>query len=153
MHKLYRPNVAAFVLNNKGEILLCERSDVRGAWQLPQGGIEAGEDPETALYRELEEEIGTSEVEIIAKLPQIIRYDWPEILFKRGFHGQEQHFFLVRLKEGSEPNIEIACDEFIDSQWVSRERFIDLVQGFKREAYLQALGIFCNSHRELIFCE
>jgi putative (di)nucleoside polyphosphate hydrolase len=79
--KNYRPNVAAIVLSSaypsKCEILIASRLDIKDAWQFPQGGIDEGETAKEALYRELEEEIGTNEVQIIAEFPGWVSYDFP----------------------------------------------------------------------------
>ncbi|MCB0345398.1 MAG: RNA pyrophosphohydrolase [Bdellovibrionales bacterium] len=146
MKKLYRRNVAAVVVNANGEILACERSDVAGAWQLPQGGIEADETPEQALLRELKEEIGTCDVEIIGSLPEPIKYDWPEKLYRRGFHGQEQNYFLVRLNESAQINLNADANhvEFSSCRWMCMSDFLSLVSGFKSDAYREALTQFAQ---------
>ena len=94
--KNYRPNVAAIVLSAKYphtcEIFIASRTDVDNAWQFPQGGIDEGESAEDALYRELEEEIGTREIEIIAEYPQWVSYDFPPAIAKKmyPYDGQIQ---------------------------------------------------------------
>jgi putative (di)nucleoside polyphosphate hydrolase len=141
--RIYRANVAAFVLNENGEILCCQRSDNHEAWQIPQGGIDPGETPDDAAMRELLEEIGTNQVSLIAKLDEPISYDWPENLFYRGFHGQEQWYYLFRLA----PQATICLDthveiEFISYQWLSISEFLPRVHGFKADAYRKALKKF-----------
>lgn len=136
----YRKNVAIFVLNDEGLILACERSDVRGAWQLPQGGVEPGESPLEAMYRELLEEIGCCEVEILHQLEEAIRYDWPPQHQEKGYIGQEQVYFLVRLKPGAAIDLERAeSPEFQSIEWINAAEFSLRAGGFKREAYLLAL--------------
>ncbi len=104
-NKKYRPNVAAIVLSakypEKCEIFIASRTDVEDAWQFPQGGIDKGETPEEALYRELEEEIGTREIEIIAEYPEWVSYDFPPAIAKKmyPFDGQRQKYYLVKLKK------------------------------------------------------
>lgn len=139
--KKFRRNVAIVVVNYAGEILACHRSDREGAWQLPQGGIEESEVPLEAMYRELQEEIGTADVEVIGQLPNTIRYDWPETLFHRGFHGQEQTYFLVRLNSSAIINLKPsqAIPEFDRFEWLGPEEFKTRVSSFKRDAYIQAL--------------
>lgn len=137
--KRYRKNVAAVVVNDKGQLLACQRSDEFATWQLPQGGIDAGESPEQAVLRELEEEIGTAAVALIGQLPHSIRYDWPKE-FVPGFQGQEQMYFLFRLN----PNAQIDLNanppiEFCAYRWVSVDEFLALTAGFKKEAYTAAL--------------
>lgn len=98
--KEYRQNVAAIILNKENKIWLGKRADGM-SWGFPQGGIEAGEKPETAIIRELSEEIGTKEFEIIGQYPGTLKYDFPkEMKFPTWtYAGQEQHYFLVRLHE------------------------------------------------------
>ena len=137
----YRKNVAVFVINDRGELLACHRSDVSGAWQIPQGGIDEGEELEQAMRRELEEEIGTSEVEIIQQLPEAIRYDWPAHLHDRGFLGQEQFYFLVRLSPTATIKLNNHhTEEFDQTEWISSADFLRRISGFKAEAYKRALG-------------
>lgn len=136
----YRKNVAVFVLNDEGLILACERSDVEGAWQLPQGGIEEGESATDAMYRELHEEIGCRDVEILHQLDEVIRYDWPPHLREKGFAGQEQVYFLVRLNAAAVIDVEAAeSGEFRSVEWVNAREFSSRAGGFKRDAYLLAL--------------
>ena len=101
MSDLYRPCVLAVIVNQDNKILVGERADKPGVWQMPQGGVDAGETDEQALFRELAEEIGTSEAEVIKKLDDRISYDFPKDLpsdiIKR-YKGQKQAWFLVSLK-------------------------------------------------------
>ena len=123
----YRSNVAAILRNAKGEILICERLGVPGAWQFPQGGISAGESPEQALYRELHEEIGLTEdaVQVLASTKGWLRYRLPR-RFIRDEHkpvciGQKQKWFLLRLLTDDE-SVQLDLNEkpeFDHWQWVS----------------------------------
>lgn len=141
----YRKNVAAVVLDDTGRILTCRRSDFPDTWQLPQGGMEDGESAEMALRRELQEEIGTADVEILGRLPEIIRYDWPpEVAYKR-FRGQEQVYFLCRLTGLTKIDFSV-CEpaEFDCADWLGLEAFFQRIDqtangGFKFRAYQQAL--------------
>jgi putative (di)nucleoside polyphosphate hydrolase len=138
--KPYRKNVAAFVLNEQGKILTCRRSDNSSAWQLPQGGVKEGEELRLAMLRELEEEIGTNEVDILGILDQPIRYDWPAHLHHRGYQGQEQHYFLLKLRAAA--TIDLHADvnaEFDYAEWLSANEFLNRLDGFKATAYTQAL--------------
>ena len=109
--KKFRPNVAAIVLSAKYphtcEIFIASRTDVENAWQFPQGGIDEGETAKEALFRELEEEIGTKEIEIIAEYPRWVSYEFPPAIAKRmyPYDGQRQKYYLVKLKKGARVNI------------------------------------------------
>lgn len=136
----YRPNVAIVVINDEGLILACRRSDVEDAWQLPQGGIEANESLEKAMWRELEEEIGTADASLIGSLPDPIQYEWPEHLYERGYRGQRQYYFLVRLNRNA--CIDLTHHEIIEfdkTEWLTAEMFLAKVQGFKAQAYKEAI--------------
>jgi putative (di)nucleoside polyphosphate hydrolase len=139
--KRFRKNVAALVLNERGQILACERSDIDGAWQFPQGGVERGEEIEEALSRELAEEIGLKEFDLLGSLPESICYDWPPSLFKRGYHGQEQHYFLVRARVPIDFGA-ATSREFRRCEWVSASELRKRLSGFKAAAYTTALDQF-----------
>ncbi len=102
---MYRPNVAMIVVSNnypdKKEIFIAQRNDLRDIWQFPQGGIDKGEDVKEALFRELEEEIGTDDVKIIAEYPEWLSYEFPDKIAKKmkPWIGQKQKYFLVKLKK------------------------------------------------------
>lgn len=148
MAKKYRPNVAAIILSShypkKCEFFLGERSDVRGAWQFPQGGIDEGENPQEALFRELLEEIGTDEVEILAQYPQWINYDFPEEVRTKmqPFDGQTQRYFLLRLKPNAKINLQTAHPEFVSYQFVEIAEVFKRVKSFKRDVYSKVLNYF-----------
>ena len=97
--KKYRQNVAAIILNQENKIWLGERSDGL-AWGFPQGGIEPDETAQDALYRELSEEIGTTNFDIVSQYPGTLKYDFPAgMTFPTWtYAGQEQHYFLVKLR-------------------------------------------------------
>src|SRR6202035_1022312 len=96
----YRPNVGAVLFNRDGRVLVARRADMAnaegpaGGWQLPQGGIDVGEDPRTAVLRELEEEIGTCRAEVIGEHPEWLTYDLPAdlvgISWRGRYRGQRQ---------------------------------------------------------------
>lgn len=145
----YRPNVSAVILSSKYpekcEFFIAHRSDVKNAWQFPQGGIDEGESPEEALMRELLEEIGCNDVEILSEFPEWIAYDFPNVISKKmyPFRGQTQKYFLVRLKEGAQINLH-AYDipEFEEYQFVAYEELFKRVAYFKRRIYRQVIGYF-----------
>ncbi|MCK4974075.1 MAG: RNA pyrophosphohydrolase, partial [Sulfurimonas sp.] len=109
---LYRPNVAMIIVSNnypqKKEIFLAQRNDLSDVWQFPQGGIDEGEEVYEALFRELEEEIGTDKVDVIAEYPEWISYDFPPKIAKnmKPYIGQKQKYFLVKLKKSAKINIQ-----------------------------------------------
>jgi len=145
--KKYRPNVAAIILSpkypEKVEILIAKRTDV-DAWQFPQGGIDEGESPKEALLRELKEEIGTDEVEIIAEMPGWQSYDFPKTVAKKmyPYDGQKQKYFLVRLKKGAKINLNTEIPEFKEYKFVSPQEVFEYVKSFKRPVYKKVLDYF-----------
>ena len=145
--KKYRPNVAAIILSpkypEKVEVLVAKRTDV-DAWQFPQGGIDEGESPKEALFRELKEEIGTDEVEIIAQMPEWLSYDFPKMIAKKmyPYDGQTQKYFLVRLKPNAKINLNTEIPEFKDYKFVPLDKVFDYVKSFKRPVYKKVIEYF-----------
>ena len=146
--KRYRPNVAAIVLSSRYpdevEFFIAQRSDVPDSWQFPQGGIDEGENPKEALLRELKEEIGTDEVEIIAEYPDWVSYDFPKTIAKKmyPYDGQRQKYFLVRLKPGARIDLETKDPEFSDYKFVPYRELFKYVTFFKRPVYKKVLEYF-----------
>ena len=146
--KNYRPNVAAIVLSSsypaKCEIFIASRIDVEDAWQFPQGGIDEGETAKEALFRELEEEIGTNNVDIIAEYPEWVSYDFPQAVADRmaPFDGQTQKYFLVKLRKGAKIDIETEIPEFSNYKFVKTEKLNDYITFFKRTVYKKVLKYF-----------
>lgn len=146
----YRPNVAALVVNPAGCLLICERATIPGAWQFPQGGVDAGETLEEALFREVREEVGLEprHYEVIARR-QGYRYLYPQQVRgkkvrKHGNHGQEQTYFLCRLSEGAPPiNVDQKPREFRAYRWIPPEEFdLDWLPDFKRDVYREVMRDF-----------
>ena len=143
----YRPNAGIMVLNKEGKVLLCQRSDINGNWQMPQGGIDEGEDTKIAAIRELEEEtaIVAKDVEILDFLDEYQYYDFPEkvraaFIAKYNddyFIGQKQKWLVVRyLKDDNTIDISKAKDnEFSDYQWAFIDDAIEMVWEAKQNTY------------------
>ena len=146
--KNYRPNVAAIVLSSsypfECKIFIAKRSDMDNIWQFPQGGIDKGESVKNALFRELKEEIGTDEVEIIAEYPEWLSYDFPSKIVKKmyPYDGQIQKYFLVRLKHGATLNINTKHPEFDDYQFVSVKQIFEMINHFKKNIYVKVIKYF-----------
>jgi putative (di)nucleoside polyphosphate hydrolase len=145
----YRDNVGAVLFNARGLVLVARRADVpqaegsAGGWQLPQGGIDAGEDPRAAVLRELAEEIGTDKAEIIGEHPEWLSYDFPPDLAARGFRiaqryrGQRQRWFALRFT-GDDADIRLDADnqpEFDAWRWARLAELPALAVPFKRAVY------------------
>lgn len=145
MEKPYRPCVVAVIQNKDGLLLAGERADQPGAWQLPQGGIDAGETPLQAVMRELHEEIGNDKLNVISHHEEWIRYNFPPE-FAKGrmgqFAGQEQQWFLLEFKDGESPHLEKSEGEFRALKWVSPRELRDGIVGWKKEAYNEGLKAF-----------
>ena len=148
MKKIYRPNVAVIVLSaeypESKDIFIAARSDLNNVWQFPQGGIDEGESAEEALFRELEEEIGTSDVTIISEYPEWISYDFPSHVAKKmkPYAGQTQRYYLVRLNEGARINLDTHVPEFSDHKFVGLSDLSDYIAHFKRPVYEKVLSYF-----------
>ncbi len=145
----YRPNVAAVILSSKypvaSEILVANRIDIReDAWQFPQGGIDEGEDPEEALFRELKEEIGTDEVSIIAEYPEWISYEFlnKHAQKKYPYDGQTQKYFLVKLKPTAKIQLRTEIPEFTDYKFLTYEETLETISPIKRPIYRKVLQYF-----------
>jgi putative (di)nucleoside polyphosphate hydrolase len=136
--KKYRPNVAAILRNANGRVLVCERLGLTGAWQFPQGGLHNGETPEQALQRELWEETGLSADSysvVLRKGPY--RYLFGEGRTKKGWHGQEQLYFLCNFN-APDDTVKVATKdpEFQAFQWIRPADFqLVWLPAMKREVY------------------
>lgn len=137
----YRKGVGIMLFNAQGRVFVAKRIDMTSeAWQMPQGGIDKGEQPREAALRELQEEIGTNNATILAESADWLRYDLPDalvpIIWKGQYRGQEQKWFAMRLN-GSESEIDIAGEhpEFSEWKWVDVQTLPELIVPFKRELY------------------
>ena len=146
--KKYRLSAGMMVLNGRNHVLLCRRIDVPdGAWQMPQGGVDEGEDPRKAALRELKEEIGTDDVEILGETRGWLQYDLPPELRNRAwggkYAGQRQKWFLMRFRGSDDDiNLESRHPEFNGWIWVPPDHVPDLVASFKRDVYQKVLAEF-----------
>ncbi len=146
--KVYRPNVAAIILSPnyplKCEIFIANRNDIENAWQFPQGGIDKGESPKEALFRELKEEIGTDKVEIVAEYPDWVSYDFPTNVNNKiyPYDGQIQKYFLVRLLPEAKINLNTKVPEFSEYKFIPVEEVYNHIVSFKKPVYQKVLTYF-----------
>jgi putative (di)nucleoside polyphosphate hydrolase len=149
----YRSGVGAVIFNDDGLVwigcrLLKPGQDIENYWQMPQGGIDPGEDPELAVIREVEEETGTEKVEIIDQTPNWINYDLPDnligIAWGGKFRGQTQKWFALRFT-GSDADFNLnnyKKPEFSEWQWTKLAGLPELIVPFKRELYDEIAAVF-----------
>ncbi len=143
----YRLNVGAVLFNRAGMVLVARRAHFpnaegpAGGWQLPQGGIDDDEEPASAVFRELTEEIGTANAEIIAEYPGWLQYDLPPeligVAFKGRYRGQRQKWFALRFL-GADSEIRLDADphpEFDAWRWAHLSELPGLAVAFKRPIY------------------
>lgn len=151
----YRPNVGIMLINPAGLVFAGQRIDAmvlgtgETAWQMPQGGIDAGEDPRSAALRELEEEVGVTPelVSIEAEYPGWLTYDLPRDLvpkiWKGRYRGQKQRWYLMRF-HGADNQIviETAHPEFRKWTWIDPRDLIEKIVPFKRDIYTRVIAAF-----------
>lgn len=153
----FRSNVGIIIANAQGELLWARRVG-QDAWQFPQGGINQGESPEQALFRELQEEVGLTEkdVEVLACTRGWLRYRLPQRLLRRDSKplciGQKQKWFLLRMLSADD-SVSFDSDhkpEFDQWRWVSYWYPLDQVVAFKKEVYRRALKELAPKHSRLV---
>ena len=140
----FRAGTVAVVTNSIGKILVFERADYRGQWQLPQGGIDPGEAPVDGAWRELQEETGLTakDVSLVGEYPEWTVYEWPAGVKKNGRIGQAQRWFIFSAKSDDVTPVPDG-HEFVAWKWVDVEWLIEQVVDFRRLSYervLRSLG-------------
>ena len=143
----YRPGTGVMLLDESGLVFVARRIGTRDAWQMPQGGIDKGENPLEAARRELKEEIGTNQALLLAESPTWHVYDFPPdlqgSLWGGRFKGQAQKWFAMRFS-GSETDIDLDAHmpEFDAWKWVNAAELPALAVDFKRSLYRDLLAEF-----------
>ena len=138
-----RTGVGVIVLNKNNKVFVAKRIDnAKNFWQMPQGGVDEGEDFLKAAYRELEEETSIKSVELIKELDGTITYELPKrllgIIWKGKYKGQKQKWFLMRfLGEEKEINIKTKNPEFLEWKWIELDQITELVVDFKFHVYAE----------------
>ena len=142
LHNLpLRSGVGIVVLNKENKVFVAKRIDnPKNFWQMPQGGVDEGEDFLKAAYRELEEETSIKNVKLIQELDGTITYELPDrllgLIWKGKYRGQKQKWFLMRfVGSDSEINIKTKHPEFLEWKWVELDKITDLVVDFKLHVY------------------
>ena len=140
-----RTGVGIIVLNKQNKIFVGKRKDNPGdKWQMPQGGVDEGEDYITAMKRELLEETSIQNIEIIKEIKKIYQYELPAnlvgIIWKGKYRGQKQKWFITRfLGEEKEINLNTKHPEFIDWKWIEPKLLPEVIVNFKKDLYLKLL--------------
>ncbi len=148
----YRPAAGIMLINDQGKVFVGQRLDsTLEAWQMPQGGLDPGEDPKAAALRELEEETGIPArlVTILARSDKDLDYDLPPDLigklWKGRYRGQRQTWFLMRF-EGTDADVKLETEhpEFRAWKWAEPSELPDMIVPFKRELYQNVLRAFAH---------
>jgi len=148
----FRAGVGAIIINDKGEVLALERKNIEGAWQMPQGGIDPGEEPLNAVYREVKEEtnIDKNLLTFVAEHPEWLAYelDKGKRSLKHG-RGQVQKWFLLRFcgKDNDIDILNVQEKEFSSWKWMRMNDLISEIVGFKKPVYQKLLNEFLPNLR------
>ena len=144
----YRPCVGVVLVNARHMVFAGERIGTRGAWQMPQGGVDAGESPVEAARRELAEETGVRDATVLRMMPERVTYDLPEELlgtaWKGRYRGQNQTWFAMRF-DGDDSQIDISGasePEFESWRWLTSSAILDAIVTFKRAASRRVFASF-----------
>jgi len=148
----YRRGVGVMLLNREGKVFVGARIDnTDEAWQMPQGGIDEGEEPWATALRELEEETGIRPhlVEKIAECPERLKYRLPDeligVIWKEPWVGQDQDWYLARfLGRDSDVNIATKHPEFREWKWIDPAQLPELIVPFKRDLYRRLIAEFAD---------
>ncbi|MDD3029172.1 MAG: RNA pyrophosphohydrolase [Alphaproteobacteria bacterium] len=147
----YRYGVGVCLFNTQGHVLVAERRDKRGAWQMPQGGVQKGEDPRRAVFREMKEEIGTNHACLVGRVSDSLFYEFPDWLqnrrlepggrvFHGKYRGQRQDWFALKFL-GCDQDIDLSgknepeSPEFIAWRWAALQETPEMIVSFKRPVY------------------
>ena len=136
-----RSGVGIVVLNKQNKVFVAKRIDnPKNFWQMPQGGVDEGENFLNAAYRELEEETSIKKVKLIQELEGTITYELPDrllgIIWKGKYRGQKQKWFLMRFNgDDNEINIKTKNPEFLDWKWIKIDQLTEVVVDFKLHVY------------------
>ena len=141
-----RTGVGIIVLNNDNQVFVGKRKDNPGdKWQMPQGGVDKGEDFITAMRRELIEETSIKNIKILKEIQNMYQYELPKnlvgIIWRGKFRGQRQKWFITKfLGKDDEINLDTQHPEFIDWKWINPNDLPDVIVDFKKELYLNLLN-------------
>ena len=148
-----RNGVGIVVLNKQNKVFVAKRIDnPKNFWQMPQGGVDEGENFLNAAYRELEEETSIHKVDLIQELEGTKTYELPErllgIIWKGKYRGQKQKWFFVRfLGSDNEINLKTEKPEFIEWKWLEISKLPDVIVDFKRDIYKKLVKELCKFTR------
>jgi len=140
-----RTGVGIIVLNNNNQVFVGKRKDNPGdKWQMPQGGVDKGEDFITAMRRELIEETSIKNIKILKEIQNMYQYELPNnlvgIIWKGKFRGQRQKWFITKfIGKDDEINLDTKHPEFIDWKWIDPKDLPEVIVDFKKELYLNLL--------------
>jgi len=140
-----RSGVGVIILNNKNEVFVGKRKDNPiDKWQMPQGGIDKGEDYLSAMKRELYEETSIKNIEVLTEIKGFFEYELPNnligIIWKGKFRGQKQKWFITKfLGSDNEINVNTEQPEFIDWKWIEPKQLPDVIVNFKKNLYINLL--------------
>ena len=140
-----RTGVGIIVLNNNNQVFVGKRKDNPGdKWQMPQGGVDKGEDFITAMRRELIEETSIKNIKILKEIQNMYQYELPKnlvgIIWKGKFRGQRQKWFITKfLGKDDEINLDTKHPEFIDWKWIDPNDLPEVIVDFKKDLYLNLL--------------